>query len=97
MDGDGEGLSLGLLWVGSAGAEWRAALRDVELNRAGRLDPHSLASDATTVVDLELTHRRALAGGTLSVAVGYADVDAVGDTRIDDGARGYLGWSRTWP
>ena len=97
MDGDGEGLTLGLYWVGSGGEEWRAALRDLELNRAGLLAPHSLASDETTLVDLELTHRRGLAGGTLSVAIGYADVDALGSTRIDDGARGYLGWSRTWP
>jgi hypothetical protein len=44
------------------------------------------------VQDLTLTHERAYAWGNITLSLGYTDVDASGDTILEDGVRGFVSW-----
>jgi hypothetical protein len=44
------------------------------------------------VRDLALVHESDHSWGTISVSLGYADVDASGTVAVEDGWRGFLNW-----
>jgi hypothetical protein len=92
MDADGESVGVGLLFIEPAGHRWDVLARNLKVNRAGAAREHSLADAPTDVQDVALTHERAYAWGNITVSLGYADVDASGDTVLEDGVRGFVTW-----
>jgi hypothetical protein len=93
-DSDAESLGIGGILVDSAGREWRALARDMRLNRAGKAINDPLADGPADVWDVELTHRRPFAWGTLEASVGYSgtDADRGVDLSVDEGWRGFISW-----
>ena len=92
IDADGESMGVGLLLVEASGNQWNLLARNVKLNRAGVSLEHSLADGPATVVDVTLSHGRALAWGNIGVLLGYADVSGDGAARMENGARASLTW-----
>ena len=92
IDADGESMGVGLLVVEASGNQWNLLARNVKLNRAGVAPEHSLADGPARVVDLTLSHGRALPWGNINVLLGYADVSGDGAVRMDNGARASLTW-----
>jgi hypothetical protein len=92
MDGDGEQLGGGLLYVDPRGRRWEAMARNLKLNRAGVLPGNALADQPARVVDLALVHESDHPWGTIAVSLGYADVEASGAVAVEDGLRGSLTW-----
>jgi hypothetical protein len=94
MDGDGESIGMGALMIDANGHRWEALARNVKVNRAGELTGHSLASEVARFRDVSLTHERAYGWGNITLSLGYADADSVGDTILEDGVRGFVTWRR---
>ena len=90
MDADGESLGLGAMYIGATGHRWELLARDIKVNRAGAAPGHSLADAPTKVKDVALTHDRAYAWGNITLSLGYSDVDASGETILEDGVRGFV-------
>jgi hypothetical protein len=80
--------------VDPEGREWRMLVRDMRLNRAAKSTGNPLADGAADVQDIELTHRRPLAWGTLEASVGYTNTDADPGVQVsvDEGWRGFISW-----
>jgi hypothetical protein len=94
IDADGESIGAGALFIDSRGHRWEVLGRNVKLNRAGVAPEHSLADGEARVNDLAVTHERALAWGNITVSLGYTEAESAGPTVVDDGARGFVSWSR---
>ena len=93
MDGDGLSFSIGASLVQSAGHAWFLTARAMEINRVGRASArHTLSATAQDRFDLQLSHRRELAGGVLHAGVGYRYLDDVVRGERND-ATGFVRWS----
>jgi hypothetical protein len=94
MDGDGEAVGAGLLFVDGRGARWEVLGRNLKLNRNGSSPAHSVAESPATVRDVAFTHERLLPWGNITLSLGYSDVDDAGATVVPDGARGFVTWQK---
>jgi hypothetical protein len=92
MDGDGESLGLGLLFVDARGHRWEVLGRNVDLNRSGATSGHSITPVPMELLDFSLTHERAYRWGNITVSLGYTDADTGGGTALEDGMRGFVTW-----
>jgi hypothetical protein len=91
-DADSESIGGGLLYVDGRGRRWDALVRSMKLNRAGASPGSTLADAPGKVQDVALSHESEHSWGTISVSLGYADVDASGTVAVEDGWRGFLNW-----
>ncbi len=92
MDADGESIGAGALLISAAGHRWELLARNVKLNRAGAAMGHSLADAPATVTDYVVRHERVLAWGTITVSIGFADLDAEAGSALEDGLGGFVTW-----
>jgi hypothetical protein len=53
---------------------------------------HSLADAPATVTDYVVRHERVLAWGTITVSIGFADLDAEAGSALEDGLGGFVTW-----
>ncbi len=92
MDADGESVAAGILLLDARGRRWELQGRNVKLNRAGEAVGHSLAGSPARVRDLSVVHESGHAWGTITVSLGFTDVDATGSVAVEDGVRGFVAW-----
>jgi len=92
IDADGESIGGGVLFLDDRGRRWEALVRNIKLNRAGAAYGDTLADAPARVQDIGLVHESDHSWGTISVSLGYADVDASGTVAVEDGWRGFLSW-----
>jgi len=90
MDADGESIGVGLLFIEQSGHRWDLLVRDVKVNRAGVAPAHSLADGPATVRDITVTREQSFAWGNITLSLGYADVDTVATTTLEEGFRGFV-------
>jgi hypothetical protein len=92
IDADSESIGGGVLFLDRRGWRWEALVRNIKLNRAGAAVGDTLADAPARVRDIGLVHESEHSWGTISVSLGYADVDASGAVAVEDGWRGFLSW-----
>jgi len=92
VDGDGESIGAGLLFLDPMGRRWELIGRNLKLNRQGISTGHTLAAQPAAVRDLSLAHAQMLSWGNIILSVGYSDVDSDGPVALDEGVRASLTW-----
>jgi len=92
LDGDGETLGAGVLFIDARGHRWELLGRNVDLNRAGEIEGHSITPAPAEVLDFSLIHERAYEWGNIRVSLGYSDADSADASAMQDGLRGFVTW-----
>jgi len=94
IGGDSRMWSVGALYVDRLGNSWFMRMRSIELNRGGVNDSHPITLVPADIENVELSATRRYEFGTIRAGLGYDNVDGGGSAELDEGARGFLEWSR---
>lgn len=94
IDGDGRSFSAGSTLVQSSGHSWNVLLRHMEINRVGPDNMrHSISSGPSEITDIQISHDRTSAFGTIKIAVGYSRTEDVALTESENDVSAFVQWS----
>ena len=93
-DNDTQTLSLGGVVVGNDGSSWSGLVRWADLNRAALPDPaNSVAMTPQTLYNIELSHNREIRWGSISVGIGFDNLEDELTGNSSDDIRAFLQWT----
>jgi hypothetical protein len=93
MDGDGQTLALGSVVTDRGGNRWNVLLRQVKINQGGQPDvAHTLSPTPQELLEVSLSHSRALSLGELQLGIGYSSLEDEVSGQTTDDVNAFAQW-----